>query len=73
MELLDYLDKLEEEGYVIEKNYPYVLDSSDYYITIKDFFDLEHIADILGEFSLIIHFSTKGDEPTLEIYDTYRE
>lgn len=73
MELLDYLDKLEEAGYVIEKEHPNVLDSSDYCITIKDFFDLKRIADILGEFSLIIHFSTKGDEPTLEIYDNYRE
>ena len=66
-ELLEYVDKLYEAGYAITKY------DKEFFISVKDFEDLKRVCTILEQFSVIIHFSTKGDEPTLEIYDDWRE
>lgn len=66
-ELLEYVDKLFESGYSITKH------EKDFFIYVKDFEDLKRICTILEQFNVIILFSTKGDEPILEIYDGWRE
>ena len=66
-ELLEYVDKLYEAGYSIKKY------NKEFFINVKDFEDLQRVCTILEQFSVIIHFSTKGDVPTLEIYDGWRE
>lgn len=65
--LLEYVDKLYEAGYAITKY------DDEFFISVKDFEDLKHICTILEQFSVVIEFSTKGDEPVLEIYDGWRE
>lgn len=62
-----YVDRLFDEGYAIIK-----IDGNTF-IDVKDFISLKHIAYTLEEFSIIIHFSTKGDYDCLEIYDCCRE
>lgn len=65
--LLDYVDKLCEAGYSITKY------EKDFFINVRDFEDLKRICTIIEQFDVIIFFGTKGDEPTLEIYDGWRE
>lgn len=65
--LTTYIDKLFEAGYAITKY------DKEFFISVKDFEDLKRVCTIIEEFNVIIEFSTKGDEPTLEIYDDWRE
>lgn len=65
--LLEYVDKLYEAGYNITKY------DDEFFISVKDFEDLKRICTILEQFNVVIEFSTKGDEPVLEIYDDWRE
>ena len=65
--LTTYIDKLFEAGYAITKY------EKEFFISVKDFEDLKRVCTIIEQFNVVISFSTKGDEPTLEIYDDWRE
>lgn len=63
-----YVEKLRENGYIIEKD-----EWDNYIIQLDSFTELVKMADIIEQYDMVIHLSTKGDEPCLEIYDDYRE
>lgn len=73
-ELLEYASLLRQKGFDISsvRIFNNRLTYIEYTIKINSVEDIIEIANTVDS-SIIIHTSTKGDPPQIEIYDGYRE